>query len=404
MNPSASGWIEKFGSLLGKQKPLYSNYTDLYDGLKNMGFIYGLNVTLPDVLKTEHEPSHDELAKVNLLVALYHIYLFETKTKTFDGFINTLYDFYKELQESNATFWEMLFGPQKTSAALEKIIHNRVQIDDNILTKNFNKLVTNSLLFVDALAFKKWLKKQNSAKSYAAQLESLLLNITYKALNSKKEKTPYDVQLVKLFETSITYAQLNNNIVDDLNQLDFKRYDEIEKKYFLDLACLAVWDDNILEHNESDFIFTLGKNMKLDRALVERSLSQVTYFYNSYKNQISILQESNLVKNFYDNTSLLVKKLILRNKKRLQKELSESKELLALLAKATSQELTKEEREKVKSQLLDIFKSIPSLAIFALPGGAVLLPLFVKLIPNLLPSSFDENRVDETTNPKKTNS
>ena len=44
--------------------------------------------------------------------------------------------------------------------------------------------------------------------------------------------------------------------------------------------------------------------------------------------------------------------------------------------------------------LADIFKSIPSLAIFILPGGAVLLPIFIKLIPKLLPSAFDENRVE----------
>ncbi|MGJ8738309.1 LETM1 domain-containing protein, partial [Zobellia laminariae] len=45
--------------------------------------------------------------------------------------------------------------------------------------------------------------------------------------------------------------------------------------------------------------------------------------------------------------------------------------------------------------LIDIFKSIPSLAIFLLPGGAVLLPIFIKLIPKLLPSSFDENRIEK---------
>jgi len=43
---------------------------------------------------------------------------------------------------------------------------------------------------------------------------------------------------------------------------------------------------------------------------------------------------------------------------------------------------------------LDICKTIPSLTIFLLPGGAILLPLLVKLIPKLLPSAFDENRID----------
>jgi len=69
-----------------------------------------------------------------------------------------------------------------------------------------------------------------------------------------------------------------------------------------------------------------------------------------------------------------------------------------LLSKSTHKELDVKERKKVQEQLLDIFKSIPSLAIFLLPGGALLLPLVVKLIPKMLPSAFDENRIDKEPN------
>ena len=86
---------------------------------------------------------------------------------------------------------------------------------------------------------------------------------------------------------------------------------------------------------------------------------------------------------------------ILRNSKRLKKELLESKELIALISKSTVKELTIEEKKKMRNQLIDIFKSIPSLAIFMLPGGAILLPIFVKLIPTLLPSAFDDNRMEK---------
>ena len=57
--------------------------------------------------------------------------------------------------------------------------------------------------------------------------------------------------------------------------------------------------------------------------------------------------------------------------------------------------MTKDEQKKVQDQLLDVFKSIPSLAIFILPGGALLLPLVVKFIPKLLPSAFDDNRIED---------
>src|SRR5207302_123907 len=61
--------------------------------------------------------------------------------------------------------------------------------------------------------------------------------------------------------------------------------------------------------------------------------------------------------------------------------------------------LTDVERKKVRDQLIDLAKTIPALAIFAAPGGMLLLPILLKLLPfNLLPSSFnDPPRATETT-------
>ncbi|HAV53450.1 MAG TPA: hypothetical protein DCX41_00735, partial [Aequorivita sp.] len=75
-------------------------------------------------------------------------------------------------------------------------------------------------------------------------------------------------------------------------------------------------------------------------------------------------------------------------------ELEESGELMLLLGQSTLRDLSADEKRKVKEQLLDICKTIPSLTIFLLPGGSVLLPLLVKFIPKLLPSSFQENRIE----------
>ncbi len=86
-----------------------------------------------------------------------------------------------------------------------------------------------------------------------------------------------------------------------------------------------------------------------------------------------------------------IKKSIQKNKKRLYQELKESKELVILLKKSTHSSLTEEEKEKVKEQLLDICKSIPAFAIFMLPGGALLLPILIKLIPSILPSAFRDS-------------
>ena len=37
---------------------------------------------------------------------------------------------------------------------------------------------------------------------------------------------------------------------------------------------------------------------------------------------------------------------------------------------------------------------MPTLAIFMLPGGALLLPLVLKIIPDLIPSAFRDNEIE----------
>ena len=86
-----------------------------------------------------------------------------------------------------------------------------------------------------------------------------------------------------------------------------------------------------------------------------------------------------------------IKLLLQRNRLRLAQELKQSKEAVYLIKKATHSNLSTEEKEKIKAQLLDICKAIPALAVFLLPGGALLLPLLIKLIPDILPSAFQED-------------
>jgi hypothetical protein len=72
-------------------------------------------------------------------------------------------------------------------------------------------------------------------------------------------------------------------------------------------------------------------------------------------------------------------------------EIRQTGELGQLLGRAAAGgRLTREEKAKVRLQLLDLAKAVPALAIFAAPGGMLLLPLLAKLLPfNLLPSAWD---------------
>jgi hypothetical protein len=85
---------------------------------------------------------------------------------------------------------------------------------------------------------------------------------------------------------------------------------------------------------------------------------------------------------------------VVDNLDRIVQEIRETGELAELLARAASgTTLSAAEKAKVREQLIDLAKTIPALAIFAAPGGALLLAVLIKLLPfNLLPSSFSDER------------
>jgi uncharacterized membrane protein YheB (UPF0754 family) len=134
--------------------------------------------------------------------------------------------------------------------------------------------------------------------------------------------------------------------------------------------------------------------MGIDDTFVQQSIASTDAFINKHQKEIPYFNYSNPVKHFYDQTTQLVLTLINRNKKRLIREISQSKELMVLLANSTQRDLDKEEKKKVKKQLLDICKTIPSLTIFLIPGGSLLLPILIKFIPKMLPSAFNENEIE----------
>ncbi len=96
-------------------------------------------------------------------------------------------------------------------------------------------------------------------------------------------------------------------------------------------------------------------------------------------------------------TDLLVERVsaaVTDNLEAIATEIRQTGELGALLAKAASGgTLTGEERRKVRAQLVDLAKAVPALAIFAAPGGMLLLPLLAKLLPfDILPSAWDREK------------
>ena len=390
MNPSSSGWIKKLLKIASTNDAyLKLSEKAFYNQLKLSGFIYGSNLSVVNNVVDKGDLTDEELCKVNLLLALHYIY---NAKPSKDSFADSVINFYKNFDQPKSSFFDGLLGEKKSHAQVEVIINKRIHIDDNILTKNFSYFITNALLYIDVLAYQKFLITNTISEKYIQQLEIAIETITLNVFDSKVKKTKYDESLIKLFEASRRYQSTVSYHYNDVLKYLKK---PLEKQYIIDIACIASWSDKIIDIDEHKFLVQLSKDLHIKPEVVEQSIKDINTFYILNSDQIPLLSSKNMAKSFYDNSSKMVSKLISRNSKRLMKELRESKELMVLLSQSTSRELTEEEQKKMQEQLMDIIKSIPSLAIFMLPGGGILLPLFVKFIPKLLPSAFDENRIEE---------
>lgn len=400
INPSANGWIDKFFQEQGKlMTNHFSDELSFYKNIRKTGFIYGHVVEIDPSLPIDisHWKS-DEISKAALLSHLYSTYLFSQTDTDFKNFIEKTIEYYNQLSPKGFDFFDKILS-NSNSSKLESIIRDRIQTNKDIISKNFSHIVTNALLFVDVLAFRQFLMTGKISNKYIKNIEEIILSVVTLALKVKTIKSQNDDLLIKLFESSVRYSKFSIDNEKSKNKvlesLDFDHLtSDLEKYYILDLAGLTLWNDAVIENDELYFLHKLAEKIGVSDDFVTESVADTDAFITKYKSEIQYFHYSNPVKHFYDQTTTGVQVLITRNKKRLTKEISESKELMQLLAKSTSKDLSPEEKKKVKKQILDICKSIPSLTIFLLPGGGLLLPILIKFIPQLLPSAFNENLED----------
>jgi ribosomal protein L7/L12 len=167
------------------------------------------------------------------------------------------------------------------------------------------------------------------------------------------------------------------------------------KRFLLDISVVTILATHEAQPEEVAFLNELAEHLQIEELEKEASMRMVENFVLKSKDQVAYLSDSSKYDKVYKSFSRRWSKVISRNSDKLKVELQESKELVKLIRKSSTQELTAEEKEAVKSQFKDLAKSIPALTVFMLPGGAVLMPLLLKIIPDLIPSAFKENTIDD---------
>ena len=394
INPSAPGWIDKYFS---KQKSSKSELsTDLntfYYNIRKTGFIYGHIVSFETETPIETKGLvQNEIPKVALLNILHATYKLYHHDETPELFLTKALGFYNAMSPQSFSLFKKVLPNGSASFNLEKIIDSRVQTNIDMVSKNFSHIVTNALLFVDILAFNQYLTHGELPEKYLKKIEEAVIGVVSLSLKTKTNKSKYDDLLIKLFEASVRYSKFSNVNIQNTEELKLNYFSSpLEKYYIIDMAGMSLWSDGKIENEEAYFLYKLAEKISVPDNFVANSISDTDDFISNYKKEIPYFNYSNPVKHFYDQTTKNVETLIIRNKNRLFKEITESKELMILLATSARRDLDEKEKKKVKKQLLDICKTIPSLTIFLLPGGSLLLPILIKFIPKMLPSAFNEN-------------
>ena len=166
----------------------------------------------------------------------------------------------------------------------------------------------------------------------------------------------------------------------------------IIKNYLVEQVILLSLIHNQKTWQEKKLIQDITLYLGLSKKKLGLLFYSVAEFFSIHYKRFEFLKNNSEFKKFQDYMNDMVVSLVRKNLKKIINEIMETKELSELLFKSTIKQLTIQEKEKVQEQLLDIARSIPALAIFALPGGGLLLPLIIKVLPfKILPSSFQND-------------
>lgn len=181
------------------------------------------------------------------------------------------------------------------------------------------------------------------------------------------------------------------DIVKDVRSRDMRRF-------ILEQALLASLVDGRRSRAELRFLQELATQLQFSRDDVSRVEVEMAEFYRKNRSVVDVFTVSAAAGTMGDELVANMQSTLEKNFYRLLQEIRETGELSVLLAKAArGQKLTPEERAAMREQLIDVAKAIPALAIFAAPGGVLLLIALAKVLPfNLLPSSFQDHDEDDS--------
>ncbi|MGL5274768.1 LETM1-related biofilm-associated protein [Myroides sp.] len=388
MNPSTNGWIKKYFTDKDKYQIFLSNDSEeISTQIRKIGFSYGIIdiAELPTIYQN-FKYTQEELSKICYLQLLEKVFNIHAKSTNEEDFLKVLIGFYDVLIPHKNNIITSLFADKNPYSKLESVMSMRWK-EHFFSQSKINDFVMNMiLLFIDVLAFEAYINESIDPNVFNQHIVEHLKEITLSFKKNQNNPDNKDLQLINFLQSN---KSLDTDPIKDRPSINF------ENNFIIDYIVCNSWDNEkreieLPDFSEEPFISVLYSQDKLKESIFYFTLVLVknNYDYNYYRS-------SNLFDNVIKNSSSYLELLLTRNKDRLIKELQKNTQLMKLLVDSTHRDLTKEEKKMVKKQTIEVIKTIPSLAIFILPGGTIILPILLRFIPSLLPSSFNEN-IDES--------
>jgi hypothetical protein len=163
-------------------------------------------------------------------------------------------------------------------------------------------------------------------------------------------------------------------------------------RFILEQAMLASLVDGRRPAKNRALLKQLADAFGASAGELEKIEVEMAEFYAKNRSVVDVFAVSRGAGAMADEMVESIQRTLEKNLQALWKEVRETGELSVLLTRAArGQRLTREERRKMRAQLIDVAKAIPALAIFAAPGGFLLLIALAKVLPfNILPSAFQD--------------
>jgi len=418
MKPGEKGWLKEY---LEIRKDILKDLDDtvkksahpdhsLYRVIQPTGLMYGQPVSTDKMPESE---AWDEKDRIKILLAeslissslLFHekpINNADELSQVIFKSIEKIGNFYNTIFPELATPSRTLFGKKKTPLELaERILDKRINQSGEFNTNFWTQFFHNSLFFLDIFIFGQWIHTNADrivSDFFKFESEELRFSVVKVIACAAHANANVEYEERKLLDFFLQSADLSSEKKKEAKKL-FNEGIQVEeinlptnnswilKKYFIEIAILTIWADKRVEESEMEFLKTFSNHIGFSEDDLENSLIAIEGFVLEHWDQLGTLQNKQDYQEVSERFISRMSKVTTLHKNRLLKEVNESDELMSLLAKAKSQELTDEEKTKMKELLIAVFKTIPTFVIVSLPQRFLTLPMLLKILP---PNFFAE--------------